>query len=218
MSAAADVTAAVVVCQAAAVLLQYPDEAMMRDRLPVVASAVTALPAGSARSDLAALVAQLSSTEQRELAEHYVATFDRRKRCCLHLTWWADGETRRRGQALAELKERYRRSGLDLTPSELPDFLPVVLEYAAVADVADGLALLQEHRAGLELLRLALEEAPSPYTAAVRAVCSLLPGESPRDRAEARRLARSGPPVESVGLEPFGITGLLPVVEGGARR
>ena len=47
------------------------------------------------------------------LAEHYVATFDRRRRCCLYLTWWTDGETRRRGQSLATLKERYRRGGLE---------------------------------------------------------------------------------------------------------
>ena len=218
MSRAADVSAAALICQAAAVLLEYPDESLLGERLPVVVDAVTTLPDGPARSDLLSLTSALRRGDPRDLAEEYVKTFDRRKRCALHMTWWTDGEPRRRGEALAELKERYRSSGVELTGSELPDYLPVVLEYTATASVADGLELLQHHRAGLELLRLSLEEFDSPYAAAVRAVCTLLPGPSPRDRAEARRLARTGPPVESVGREPFGVGVSVPLLEEGARR
>lgn len=203
---------AAVVCQAASVLLQYPDEAL-QDRLPLVTEAVAALPVGAAHTALARFLDHLVATPPRDLAEAYVATFDRRRRCCLYLTWWTDGETRRRGQALVMLKDRYRHGGLELGGSELPDYLPVVLEYAATGDLADGLALLQEHRAGIELLRLALRDAGSPYAALVEAVCSLLPGPSPQDRAAAQRLARTGPPQESVGLEPYN-----PPPAGGARR
>ena len=85
-----------------------------------------------------------------------------------------------------DLKARYRAGGAEPVGTELPDFLPAVLEYAATADLADGLALLQEHRAGLELLRLALLDAGSPYAAPVEAVCALLPGPSPEDTAAAR--------------------------------
>jgi len=194
---------AAVICQAASLLLQYPDEAI-RDRVPLVTAAVAALPAGRSRAALSAFLAHLADMPPRELAEHYVATIDRRRRCCLYLTWWTDGETRRRGQSLATLKERYRRGGLELGSRELPDYLPVVLEYAATGDVADGLALLQDHRAGVELLRLALVDVCSPYADVVEAVCALLPGPSPADRAAAQRLARTGPPTESVGLEPYG--------------
>jgi nitrate reductase delta subunit len=193
---------AAVICQAASVLLQYPDEAV-RDRVSLVAAAVAGLPPGRSRAALSAFLAHVADTPPRHLAEHYVATFDRRHRCCLYLTWWTDGETRRRGQSLADLKERYRRGGLELGSRELPDHLPVALEYAATGDLADGLALLQEHRAGVELLRLALRDAGSPYATVVEAVCALLPGPSPQDRAAAQRLARTGPPTESVGLEPY---------------
>jgi nitrate reductase molybdenum cofactor assembly chaperone NarJ/NarW len=203
---------AAAVCQAASLLLSYPDDAV-RDRLPLLTRAVAALPSGAARSALERFLAHVAATPPGELAEHYVATFDRRRRCCLYLTWYTDGDTRRRGQALAELKARYRRSGLELTGAELPDYLPVVLEYAATADLADGLALLQEHRAGIELLRLALQDADSPYAAVVEAVCALLPGASPRDRAAALRLARTGPPQEAVGLDPYPVA-----VPGGARQ
>jgi nitrate reductase delta subunit len=195
---------AVVVCQVASILLQYPDETV-RDRVPVVTTAVAALPPGRPRTALSGFLQHLARTPARELAEHYVATFDRRRRCCLYLTWWTDGETRRRGQSLALLKERYRRGGLELRSSELPDYLPVVLEYAATGDLADGLALLQEHRAGVELLRLALRDARSPYADVVAAVCALLPGPSPQDRAAAQRLAQAGPPTETVGLEPYAL-------------
>jgi nitrate reductase assembly molybdenum cofactor insertion protein NarJ len=107
--------------------------------------------------------------------------------------------------ALARLKELYRAHGLELTSSELPDFLPVVLEFAATGDLQAGLELLREHRPGIELLRLALTDADTPYMAPVEAVCALLPGPSPADRAAALRMARTGPPREEVGLEPFGI-------------
>jgi nitrate reductase molybdenum cofactor assembly chaperone NarJ/NarW len=208
-----------VVCQAAAILLQYPDDYVLA-RAPVVAAAVAELPPGRSRAGLEGFLGHLAGTPRRELAENYVTTFDQRRRCCLYLTWWTDGETRRRGQSLADLKERYRRAGLELADGELPDFLPVLLEYAATGDLADGLALLQAHRAGIELLRLALRDAGSPYASVVDAVCALLPGPSPRDQAAARRLARVGPPVESVGLEPYASDPARPgpTGTGGARR
>lgn len=196
---------AAVVCQAASILLQYPDDTV-RERIPLVAAAVAALPAGKPKRGLTAFLDHQTEADPRELAEHYVATFDRRRRCCPYLTWWTDGDTRRRGPALAALKARYRSAGLELADGELPDHLAVVLEYAASGDLADGLALLQEYRAGVELLRLALIDVGSPYASVVAAVCDLLPGPSPRDRAAAQRLARTGPPQESVGLEPFAVT------------
>ncbi|HXV92850.1 MAG TPA: nitrate reductase molybdenum cofactor assembly chaperone [Pseudonocardia sp.] len=198
-----------VVLQAASVCLQYPDEEVL-GTLPVVRRAVEALPDGVPRARLTTFGGWAEATSAAEgpgaLARHYVDVFDTRRRCCLYLTWWTDGETRRRGGALAALKARYRAAGVEFGSRELPDFLPAVLEYAATADLADGLALLQEHRAGVELLRLALLDAGTPYAAPVEAVCALLPGPSPADVAAAKALARSGPPREQVGLElaPFG--------------
>jgi nitrate reductase delta subunit len=199
-----------VVLQAASIYLQYPDAAV-RELLPLVRSAVDDLPAGVPRGRLTAFAEHVAATPPGRLAEHYVEVFDQRRRCCLYLTWWSDGETRRRGGALAALKQRYRAAGVEWESSELPDFLPAVLEYAATANLTDGLALLQEHRAGLELLRLALLDAGTAYAAPVEAVCALLPGPSPADVAAAKALARSGPPREQVGLE------LTPFPTGGTR-
>ncbi|MFF3941063.1 nitrate reductase molybdenum cofactor assembly chaperone [Streptomyces phaeofaciens] len=82
-----------------------------------------------------------------ELAADYVATFDHRKRCCLYLTYYAHGDTRKRGMALLRLKQTYAAAGRRLCDDELPDHLAVVLEFAATEPVA-GARLLTEHRAG----------------------------------------------------------------------
>jgi nitrate reductase delta subunit len=217
-----------VVLQAASLLLTYPDD-RTRATYPLVRDAVGGLRDRTARDALLRAVdglAAMDGTGELDLQQHYVQTLDQRRRCCLYLSWWTEGETRRRGLALARLKEIYRSRGHELVSSELPDFLPVVLEFAA-SHPDLGLAVLQEHRAGLEMLRLALVEAGTPYAGAVEAVCSLLPGPSPQDEAAARALARNGPPKENVGLEGYGFgadasperdlgpTSLLPT---GARR
>jgi nitrate reductase molybdenum cofactor assembly chaperone NarJ/NarW len=193
------------VLQAASLCLQYPDSALL-GLLPTVRRAVEELPPGRPRERLTTFLDTADATEPGRAAQHYVEVFDTRRRCCLYLTWWSDGETRRRGSTLAGLKARYRAAGAEFRGSELPDFLPAVLEFAATADLTGGLALLQEHRAALELLRLALVEAGTPYAAPVEAVCALLPGPSPTDVAAAKALARTGPPREQVGLDlaPFG--------------
>jgi nitrate reductase delta subunit len=195
-----------VVLQAASVCLQYPDDTVL-PRLPLVRRAVNGLPGGAARERLTAFLDAAAATAPSRMAQHYVEVFDMRRRCCLYLTWWTDGETRRRGSALAALKARYRAAGVELNTPELPDFLPAVLEFAATADLAAGLQLLQEHRPGIELLRLALLDAGTPYAGPVEAVCALLPGPSPADVAAAKALARNGPPREQVGLElaPFSL-------------
>ncbi|MGD9988519.1 nitrate reductase molybdenum cofactor assembly chaperone [Pseudonocardia sp.] len=206
-----DVVATRIALQAASVCLQYPDETL-RAEFSSVRRAVEVLDVGLTRERLTSFLDHAAATGPLALAQHYVATFDQRRRCCLYLTWWSDGETRRRGASLAALKARYRAAGVDVLGDELPDHLPLVLEYAATVDIADGLALLQEQRAGLELLRLALIDAGTPYRGPVEAVCSLLPGPSPADVAAAKKLARTGPPREQVGIElaPF-----APVPTGG---
>ncbi|MEU9104695.1 nitrate reductase molybdenum cofactor assembly chaperone [Streptomyces xanthophaeus] len=186
-------------------VLQYPGD-HFHDELPRLRSALAAAPAEPAAL-LGAFLDEAGAQSPIELCAQYTSTFDTRNRRCLYLTWWTDGDTRRRGLSLVRLKRIYRDFGLEYAGEELPDFLPVALEFAARQEEA-GTELLQEHRAGLELLRLALADSGSPYARVLEAVCSTLPGPSPETRAEAQALARSGPPQELVGagspLEPFG--------------
>lgn len=184
--------------QAAALLLGYPGDGW-HDRLTSVADALAALD-GPGTAELRDFCAQAAATDPLRLAADYVDTFDRSRRRTLHLTYYTDGDTRRRGARLAALKSRYRAHGWEPPAGELPDFLPALLEFAARSPGA-GEETLRAHRPGLELLRLALEDHGGPYRLLLRAVCASLPGPSPADRAAARRLARGGPPVETVGLE-----------------
>lgn len=201
----------------AALLLDYPDEDLV-GRLPTLRTAVDALPQ-PVRGDLAGLIDHLAALAPREAGSAYVETFDMRRRACLYLTYYAHGDTRQRGMALLAFKQAYRAAGLLLRDDELPDHLCVVLEFAATQDLAAGTALLLEHRAGLEVLRHALQDAGSPYAGAVVAVCATLPALAGDDRDAVARLVAQGPPDESVGLAPYGShdPALAPPREG-ARR
>ncbi len=189
------------VWQCASLLLDYPDEQLVA-KVPMLRAAARRIPA-----DLATLVEEflghLEATPLRELQEDYVETFDNRRRCNLFLTYFAHGDTRKRGMALLRFKQTYLQSGFELSDSELPDHLCVVLEYAATIDQASGRQLMLDHRAGLELLRLSLRDLGSPWFSVVDSVCATLPTLRGDERDAVRRLAAEGPPEEEVGLAPF---------------
>ncbi|MER6142802.1 nitrate reductase molybdenum cofactor assembly chaperone [Streptomyces sparsogenes] len=189
--------------QAAALLLGYPDQ-RWPDRLTLVREAFTEL-TGPGTAPLLRFCAAVQDIPVLDLAARYVVTFDRSRRRTLHLTYYTDGDTRRRGGSLADWKARYRAHGWEPPEDELPDHLPLALEFAARCP-GPGTELLSEHRPAIELLRMALADHHSPYADVLFAVCDTLPGASPADRATALALARSGPPAEAVGLAPFSAT------------
>lgn len=194
---------AAVAHRVAALLLEYPTEDLLA-LVPTLRAAVAELPPHLAEP-LARTLQHVAGTPLPELAAQYVETFDLRRRCSPYLTYHAYGDTRRRGVALVEMKQAYRAVGLELADEELPDHLAVVLECASGPDDGAreaGLRLLLAHRAGLELLRLALLDAGSPWAGAVVAVCATLPPLEGDDRDAVARLAAEGPPGEEVGLDP----------------
>ncbi|MBC3841199.1 nitrate reductase molybdenum cofactor assembly chaperone [Streptacidiphilus sp. 4-A2] len=211
MSRATAAFGTAVLRRAAARCLTYPDAGLWAE-LPLLRAAVAGV-GGTAGGRLAAFLEHLAATGEQQAAADYVEVFDFRNRHSLYLSWWTDGDTRRRGLSMLAFKQAYRAAGYRLSAEELPDFLPVVLEFCAVTR---GDALLREHRAGLELLRLALAESGTPYAGVLAAVCATLPGAGPADRAQAMALARSGPPREDVGLgaelPPYGHLAQLPLL------
>jgi nitrate reductase molybdenum cofactor assembly chaperone NarJ/NarW len=198
-----------VAARAASLLLRYPDEGVLA-ALPTVIAALDGLPTAVAEP-LRQVADHRRTTEPGVLAARYVELFDFRRRCSLHLTYYTAGDTRRRGEALVAFSDVYRTSGLRLVDGELPDYLPAVLDLATVDE--EGWRLLRENRIGLDLLAQALGKDASVYQRAIEAVLAMLPPARPADLAAAARLARTGPPQESVGLEPFGL-----VDTTGARR
>lgn len=206
-----------VVHRLASLLLDYPTPEGLA-RVPALRAAAAELP-GPIQEPLVGLLDHLESRPLTELQAEFVETFDLRRKCSLYLTYFAYGDTRKRGVALVEFKQAYRNAGLDLTDDELPDHLAVVLEFASSERPEDqeaGLRLLLAHRAGLELLRLALVDGGSAYAGALVAVCATLPPLQGEEREAVARLAAEGPPGEEVGLEPFAPPSYMPTT--GARR
>jgi nitrate reductase molybdenum cofactor assembly chaperone NarJ/NarW len=196
-----------VVWRIAALLLDYPTQQTlgMLDDLHAAAGALPA-PAGPA---LVSFLADIRRRPPLELAAHYVETFDLRRRHCLHLSYYAYGDTRKRGMALLRFKHAYRAAGVELGDHELPDHLAVVLEFAATVDSVAGRRLLVEYRPVVELLRLSLHDTGSPYLAVLDAVCATLPELNAADRRRVAELATQGPPAEEVGLETYGIDPMM---------
>lgn len=193
---------------AASVALRYPspEVAGRRDEL---AALVAALPASASVVALGTFVAWWASLPAGAAEQAYVETFDLHRRCSLYLSYYLYGDRRQRGQEFVRLKHLYESAGYRLSDRELPDYLPLMLEFAAVEPVA-GTAVLSEHRVGLELLRAALRDSGSPYAGVLDAICSELPAIDSEGQERVRRLAAEGPPDEQVGLEPYGPPEAMP--------
>lgn len=195
-----------VVFQAASFVLAYPDAELL-DRVDLIESALTSTSAGALFGSVLEHLRQdpPSSAEDPEshlarLQAYHVQEFDLSRKHALHLSYWTDGDTRRRGNVLVDIQRVYRESrlGIDMA-GELPDYLPLVLEFAA-ADTASGTALLQRFRASLELIRLELVADRIPHAGVLQAVCDRLPGGSPQSRAEIQARFGEVQPIEFVGL------------------
>lgn len=189
-----------VVRQAASWCLRYPDETTASAML-TVADAVTELGDAPGAKDLRAFLAFAQQQSPLDLAAHYVTVFDLRNRRSLNLSWWSDGDTRRRGMALLEFKQAYHQAGWRFSGEDLPDFLPAVLEFAALEDPAAreaGERLLGEHHGGVEALHKALSAARTPYADVLEAVRTTLPPVRPGKRPEPER-----PLLELVGLDAY---------------
>jgi nitrate reductase delta subunit len=197
----------------ASLLLQYPTDALLSglDQLDATAAGVS--PRAS-RESFARFLGWLRATPPTEVAQHYVETFDLRRRCALYLTYFRYGDTRKRGMSMLAFKTAYRTAGFVPTDDELPDYLPMVLDFAALS--GRGESMLRAHRADLELLRRALEQAGTPYADVLDAVCAQLPRLGRRDVSLVERAWTDGPPKEDVGLEPFAPPDYL--TGAGARR
>ena len=174
------------------VLLQYPRED--------VAAASDELRRAAGDPRIAAFVETLADAPLQELQDEYVTTFDFDRRASLYLTYHTHGDRRQRGLELVRLKRRFAAAGFELTEDELPDYLPALLEFAALAP--DGAAPLAELRPSLELVRRRLHELNSRYATLLDVLVEALPPLTRAQEERALRLAEEGPPSELVGLDP----------------
>lgn len=190
------------VAMAVSVLLQYPDE-NFHDTVTAVEQHVEDLPQAISE-DFREFFSWAYSASLRDVEEHYVETFDQRRRCSLFLSYYAVGDTRQRGMAILAFGEQLRSLGFDFDENdELPDHLCVVLEALGLSEGSSheqAVEFVASYRDGLEVLRAALEHTDSPYASLIIAVCRALPRVDAEIAQKYVDLIRTGPPAEVVGI------------------
>ena len=163
--------------RALAALLRYPD-ATLRAALPEIVQALRdeAVVAEPRLDEIEALACRLAAADPYETESAYVETFDRGRRTSLHLFEHVHGDSRDRGPAMTDLIKTYEDAGLFLGEGELPDFLPVVLEFASTQPSAVAREFLGEMVHILNAVFTALRERDSAYASVVAAIIELAGG------------------------------------------
>jgi nitrate reductase delta subunit len=156
----ADARSVALIRKAASICLSYPGIGFAI-QLALVERAVDELDDATAEP-FRRFTGYAASLDPYDLASAYVETFDQRNRAPLCLTWWTAGDSRDRGEEIAKFIAAYREAGYEYGGGELPDHLPVVLDFASCAgDYASqaGGALLGAYRGALVKLHESLERA-----------------------------------------------------------
>jgi nitrate reductase delta subunit len=122
------------------------------------------------RSAVSAFLDYLDETPQITLEERYVQTFDMIPEHSLHLTHHLFGDDRGRGPALVDLGEHYKGMGLEVRAGELPDYLPLILEYVSTLDDMEARLFLADAHKVVTVIAANLEQAASPYAPLLRLV------------------------------------------------
>ena len=162
-------------------LLGYPTAELIAALPEIDAVLGDARPLGRhERSALRALIDELAASDLIDAQQRYVALFDRGRATSLHLFEHVHGESRERGQAMVDLNEMYARAGLVLAASELPDYLPVLLEFASLQPDAVARDVLDDCAHIVRSVGVALARRDSRYAAVFAAVLALA-GAPPLD-------------------------------------
>ena len=160
--------------KALSVLLTYPT-ADLQQAAGEIGEAIDAerLVPARIRDQLRTLLSELAGGDLYDLQERYVLLFDRTRSLSLHLFEHVHGDSRDRGQAMIDLKAQYEHAGLAMTTAELPDFLPLFLEYLATRPIAEACESLGQPAHIFAALAERLRKRQSAYEAVFRALVAL---------------------------------------------
>jgi nitrate reductase delta subunit len=143
-------------------LLQYPDAAYIR-ALPELTAAAGRLAPGPERAGIYSFLADVTARDVIQLQERYTAAFDLNPSTTLNMSYhrWGDGE--KRAAALTRLQSRYRNAGYESVSAELPDYLPLMLEFMATVPGADHSVTIRQCLEGLDPMLERLGRIAPPY-------------------------------------------------------
>ncbi len=160
--------------KALSALLTYPEPALLASTDELAAAlAGEGLLAAAHQAALKKLLTDLAALNPLEAQERYVALFDRNRSLSLHLYEHVHGESRDRGQAMVQLGEIYRLHGVEIDAHELPDYLPLFLEFLSLLPVKAAASLLSEAVHVVAALEERLAKRGSPYAAVMAAIVAL---------------------------------------------
>lgn len=167
-------------------LLSYPT-ADLQAAVPAIRQVLAsegAIPLDHARA-LGSLLDSLADDDLYDIEERYVLLFDRSRTLSLNLFEHIHGESRDRGGAMVDLLETYRAGGFELTGPELPDHLPVLLEFLSTRPLAEARAILTD--AGHILVALAerLARRESLYAPVLAALVAIAQATAETEEARA---------------------------------
>ncbi len=160
--------------KALSALLSYPTAELQQaaGEIGAVFDAERLLPA-QARRQVQKLIDELATGDLYDLQERYVLLFDRTRSLSLHLFEHVHGESRDRGQAMIDLKGQYEQAGLFISAAELPDFVPLFLEYLSVLPARQACETLGQPAHIFAAMAERLRKRQSPYEAVFRALVAL---------------------------------------------
>jgi len=169
--------------KALAALLEYPDEDIVA-ALPEIEAALAGEGELTAddRAAVAGLIRFLGASDLLDAQEAYVELFDRGRAVSLNLFEHVHGEARDRGQAMVDLKKLYATHGLELSANQLPDYLPVFLEFLATRPRDEAQGSLGDVAHILASIGAGLGRRASPWQAAFRALLRLAGERHPEKR------------------------------------
>jgi nitrate reductase delta subunit len=181
------------ILKALSALLTYPTQDL-RDAIPEIESILNSCAnlSDGARKQLALLTASLANDDLYELQERYTDLFDRTRSLSLHIFEHIHGESRDRGQAMVDLQNHYAQHGLEIGTAELPDFVPLFLEFLSTLPPSEASDLLGQPINIISALGERLVKRNSPYQGVLQALVSLS-SEFPQRHAVSEMLARPDP-------------------------
>jgi nitrate reductase molybdenum cofactor assembly chaperone NarJ/NarW len=128
---------------------------------------------GKTLKTLLAFMDELAASDLMEVQEAYVELFDRGRANCLHLFEHVHGESRFRGQAMIELADKYQEKGLQIGTGELPDYLPLFLEFVSICEPEEGIETLAQAAPVIATIGEKLKRSKSGYASVMAAIVAL---------------------------------------------
>ena len=176
-------------------LLSYPSDELQKFLLQVVKELrEEALLQEERITEIAKFCERFNQIDLTNWQEEYVQLFDYSRSVSLHIFEHIKGDSRDRGQAMVNLIEFYKETGMHLTAKELPDYIPAFLEFLSTLSIPKSAELLAETVSIMDRINEALSDSKNPYSSIFKAIISL--SSKQPDKAITREMIKNEKPLD----------------------